>query len=378
MIKNSIVALIAATLLVTAASLHTTSAWAQAAAPAAPITIGSGPTRISALLPSSSGPFKWATAAVVAGMKAAYQRDSSAVTIEVLDLDEQALETSTGLTDIYSDLTARRVALVVGPLTRNSVNALTTIGRLPITTVMLNQPDPDRALSGNMIVFGLAVDSEASQVARASYDDAALRVPIRRPLRAAVVHSSTIQGKRSASAFIQVWQALGGEVVNTVESDSKNLMQDKVVSTSTPNLDVLFTAVAPDALKGLRQAVPATIAIYGTSQLNNYVVGSATRFNDLNGIRVVDMPWQIQADNLAVMAYPRATNTFSSLEQQRLYALGIDTYRIIRELVGQRSKFELDGVTGRLKLDLSVSQKVERSGLVAEFRKGQPVPFEGR
>jgi uncharacterized protein len=367
----AIVALIAANGLWMAASPS------MAQSPAS-ITIGSGPTRVAALLPSSTGPFKWATAAVVAGMKAAYQRDVSGVTIEVLDLDEQTLETGAGLTDVYNDLSAKQVALVVGPLTRNSVNALTTIGRLPITTVMLNQPDPDRALSGNMIVFGLAVDSEAAQVARAGYDDAALRIPVRRPLRAAVVHSTTIQGKRSASAFIQVWQALGGEIVNTIESDSKNLTQDKVVSPSTPTVDVLFTAVAPDALKGLRQVVPTATAIYGTSQLNNYVVGSTARFNDLNGIRVVDMPWQIQADNLAVMAYPRATNTLSSLEQQRLYALGIDTYRIIRELVGQRSKFELDGVTGRLKLDLSVSQKVERSGLVAEFRKGQPVPFEGR
>jgi uncharacterized protein len=351
--------------------------WAQTPATVSAV-IGTGPTRVAALLPSSNGPFKWATAAVVAGMKAAYQRDVSGVTIEILDLDEQSLETGAGLTDVYSDLSAKGVSLVVGPLTRNSVNALTTLGRLPITTVMLNQPDPDRALSGNMIIFGLAVDSEAAQVARASYDDAALRIPIRRPLRASVVHTSTVQGKRSASAFIQVWQALGGELVSTVESDSKNLTQDKVVSAANPNVDVLFTAVTPEALKGLRQIVPTATTIYGTSQLNSYVVGSGSRFNDLNGIRVVDMPWQIQADNLAVMAYPRASNTFSSLEQQRLYALGIDTYRIIRELVGQRAKFELDGVTGRLKLDLAVSQKVERSGLVAEFRKGQPVPFEGR
>jgi hypothetical protein len=35
-------------------------------------------------------------------------------------------------------------------------------------------------------------------------------------------------------------------------------------------------------------------------------------------------------------------------------------------------------VTGRLRVDLSQSQRVERTGLVAEFRRGQPVPFEGR
>jgi uncharacterized protein len=302
----------------------------------------------------------------------------------VIDTDDQLLDTGSGLTDLYNDLNARKVALVVGPLTRNSVNALTTIGRLPITTVTLNQPDTDRPLVGNMIVFGLGIDSEASQVARASYDDAALRIPSRRPLKAAVVFNTTVQGKRAATAFVQTWQSLGGEVTAQIESDSKNLLQDKVISSvggfNAPGAkpDVLFTAVSGDALKGLRGAVPNETAIYATSQINSFVVGSGARLNDLNGVRFVDMPWQVQADSLAVMAYPRAALVLNSLEQQRLYALGIDTYRIIKELVGQKASFELDGVTGRLRLDLTKSQRIERTGLVAEFRRGQPVAFDGR
>jgi uncharacterized protein len=374
--KKSIVALILA--------FTAGSALSQQASLSAPMTIGNGATKVVALLPSSNGPFKWATAAVVAGMRAAHARDAGAISIEVLDTDDQLLETRSGLSDVYKDLEARRVALVVGPLTRNSVNALTGIGRLPITTITLNQPDAELPLAGNMIVYGLAVDSEASQVARASFDDAALRIPTRRPLKAAVVHNTTVQGKRGASAFVQVWQALGGEIVSTVETDSKSLAGDKVLLSSGPSgssankPDIVFVAVSPDAVKGFKQTLPADTAVYGTSQLNSYVVGSAARFNELNGMRVVDMPWQIQADNIAVMAYPRAATTLSTLEQQRLYALGIDTYRIVRELVAQRGKFEIDGVTGRLRVDLSQSQRVERTGLVAEFRRGQPVPFEGR
>ncbi len=374
--KKSIVALILA--------FTASAVFAQQAASSAPITIGTGATRVAALLPSSNGPFKWATAAVVAGMKAAHARDAGAITIEVLETDDQLLETRSGLSDIYSDLEARRVALVIGPLTRNSVNALTGIGHLPITTITLNQPDLEFPLAGNMIVYGLAIDSEASQVARASFDDAALRIPTRRPLKAAVIHNTTVQGKRGASSFIQVWQALGGEVVSTVETDSKNLATDKVLVTSgtseaaSNKPDIVFVAVSADAVKGFKQTLPAETAVYGTSQLNNFVVGSGVRFNELNGIRVVDMPWQIQADNIAVMAYPRASTTLTTLEQQRLYALGIDTYRIVRELVAQRGKFEIDGVTGRLRVDLSQSQRIERTGLVAEFRRGQPVPFEGR
>ena len=340
-------------------------------------TIGNGPNRVAAVLPSQNGPFKWASAAVVAGLKAAHARDSGPVTIEIVDVDDELLETASGLTDVYTELATRRVALVIGPLTRNSVNALTAVGRLPITTITLNQPDPDHTVVGNMIVFGLAADGEAAQVARSSYDDAAIRSPNRRPLKAAVVNNTTLQGKRAASAFIQTWQSLGGEITKSIETDSKSLGQDKSISGT--GADVLFVAVAPEALKGLRQAASPDTMIYGTSQLNSFVVGSnVPRSNDLNGIRLVDMPWQVQPDNLAVMAYPRAASAQASLEQQRLYALGIDTYRVMRELIAQKPKFELDGVTGRLRLDLSQSQRIERSGLVAEFRRGQAVPFEGR
>ena len=38
---------------------------------------------------------------------------------------------------------------------------------------------------------------------------------------------------------------------------------------------------------------------------------------------------------------------------KRLYALGIDAYRIARELAARPdSRFELDGVTGRLSIDM--------------------------
>ncbi len=339
-------------------------------------TIGSGPNKVAAVLPSANGAFKWASAAVIAGLRAAHARDPAPVTIELVETDDQLLETGSGLTDLYTDLAGRRSALVIGPLTRNSVNALTTIGRLPITTIALNQPDQERSISGNMIVFGLAIDSEAAQIARASYDEAALRIPTRRPLKALVVHNSTVQGKRAASAFIQTWQSLGGEILANIETDTKALSTDRPVIDA--KADVIFAAVIPEALKGLRQSVGADSVIYGTSQINGLVVGGQLRANELNGIRLVDMPWQIQPDNMAVMAYPRASATQSSLEQQRLYALGIDSYRVMRELLGQRSKFEIDGVTGKLRVDLSQSQKVERNGLLAEFRRGVAVPIDGR
>ena len=59
---------------------------------------------------------------------------------------------------------------------------------------------------------------------------------------------------------------------------------------------------------------------------------------------------------------------------QRLYALGIDAFRIGRELIGQNARFEVDGVTGWLRVDLSVAnRRVERTAVLAEIRNGNAV-----
>ena len=65
-------------------------------------------------------------------------------------------------------------------------------------------------------------------------------------------------------------------------------------------------------------------------------------------MRLLDLPWHVHADHAAVMLYPRPL-TRGSLDMERLYALGIDAYRIAREIARKPvSSFRLDGVTGRL------------------------------
>jgi uncharacterized protein len=54
-----------------------------------------------------------------------------------------------------------------------------------------------------------------------------------------------------------------------------------------------------------------------------------------------------------------------------LYALGIDAYRVAREIVSQHTSFEVDGVTGKLtvRFDNSTAQ-FERAVQQAEYRDG--------
>ncbi len=49
--------------------------------------------------------------------------------------------------------------------------------------------------------------------------------------------------------------------------------------------------------------------------------------------------------------------------------------RVARELLSQHSDFALDGVTGALRLDPQNDRRIERSPVLAEYRKGAVVPL---
>ena len=53
------------------------------------------------------------------------------------------------------------------------------------------------------------------------------------------------------------------------------------------------------------------------------------------GVRLLDLPWEVQPGHTAAMAYPRwvaPAGASQTLDMDRLYALGIDAFRIAREI----------------------------------------------
>jgi outer membrane PBP1 activator LpoA protein len=91
---------------------------------------------------------------------------------------------------------------------------------------------------------------------------------------------------------------------------------------------------------------------------------------DLEGVRFVDMPWLLEPDHPAVAVFPRSEQPLTG-ELQRLYALGIDAYRLAVDWLQGRRAFELDGVTGQLRIDRARSARVERRPSFAVFRGGR-------
>jgi hypothetical protein len=108
--------------------------------------------------------------------------------------------------------------------------------------------------------------------------------------------------------------------------------------------DMVFLALDFERGRTVRPYLGA-LALYATSQIHPGTSGPLTAF-DLAHVRFMDMPWVLQPDHPAVMIY-RRRELQADLDLERLYALGIDAFRIAQGLLDGRRE-SLDGVTGQL------------------------------
>ena len=69
------------------------------------------------------------------------------------------------------------------------------------------------------------------------------------------------------------------------------------------------------------------------------------------------------------MVYPPPARPMT-LEMARLYALGIDAFRVSQVWMKGELRFEVDGVTGRLRVDRAQSVRIERIPTAAIYRNG--------
>jgi outer membrane PBP1 activator LpoA protein len=357
------------------------------------------PIRIGLLLPTRSETLGAAAVALRAGFMAAWERDRDNITVTVLDTGDVPQD----ILSTYAKALQSQ-DLVVGPLSRAAV---TTVAGSPLVskpTIVLNYPEghgqPGAApLPDNILVIGLSIEEEARQAAQW----AAAEHPGQSAL---VLTTGTAWQRRVAAAFTGQWQRLGQQV-RMVElgapdgylSDPELMQLRARLRLDRPGL--LFSAMSADQTRQLRGALGSALTteptnpvfstadalppspaapteqfsglpIYGTSALNPGGSGSFAS-QDLDGVRLLDLPWQIQRDHPAVMVYPHQVQA-SSADMERLYALGIDAYRVAREIGRHPSgRFHLDGVTGKLTVDFGRGPaSFERIEPTAIYTNGVP------
>ena len=340
------------------------------------------PVNMALLLPLRSETLGAAAASLRAGFMAAWERDRDNITVSVIETGDSPQE----ILERYASASENE-DIIVGPLARSAVAAVAASPSVKKPTIALNYPEGYGSagaapLPPKMLAMGLSIEEEARQAAQW----AASEHP---NASALILTTSSAWQRRIAAAFAGQWQRLG-QPVRMVELNAPNgylsdpdLVQLRARLAQDPP-GLLFSAMGADQTRQLRGALSAgliseaaspvistasampmddqpgtapaapanafsNLPIYGTSALNPGTMTYASP--ELDGVRLLDLPWQVQRDHPAVMVYPHPLES-SSADMARLYALGIDAYRVAREISRKPAgRFSLDGVTGRLTID---------------------------
>lgn len=302
-------------------------------------------------------------------MYAYHQAGQQNIQVDVIDTSQ-----SGSILSAYNSAVQKGADFIVGPLTKNDVAQLENI-KLSVPTLALNYTSTNGSLPPNLYEFGLSPMDEAAQVAdRAAQDQhhAAL-----------LIAPNSTWGHSVANSLIQEWQQKSGRIVGTLwltnnNSDLSNQIQKLLKANNKDNshrqdMDAIFLIASPvqaGVIKPLlKYYYVGDMPVYATSMVNTgvNVTGAA---DDLDGIMFTDIPfildrnggWVAQRDQISGL----------SGDSLRLYALGIDAYRLSQGMneIGPTQVSSIPGATGNLTLS---DQRVHRELEWAQFKNGTAV-----
>jgi len=271
--------------------------------------------------------------------------------------------------DVREALDAAKAAgarVIVGPLVRDDVKAIAGVGRDVPWIIALNQLDDGNALPPRVYTLALAIDGEARQLARRARGGGAQSI--------VVVGADNALQKRFADAFVGEWILAGGGPPVTLRFDRAPEMLAvlrREFARAAPDA-VLLAVDAQDA--ALVKPYLGTVPAYASSQV--YDRQTPGDLLELDNVLFVEIPWL--ADPGAAAFSRIARREYPSAAFDRLYALGVDAFRVAQAFADGTppEKLEFDGATGHLTLD--PSRQFVREATVLQFRAGQIVPAGSR
>lgn len=348
---------------------------------------GDLPASVTLLLPLS-GKLGGAGAAIRDGFFAAlyHSGDQSAMQVKVIDSN-----TAASFIDLYASLAESGTDMIIGPLQKDRVQALSRFEELPAATLALNYAD-NNAISP-LYQFALSVEDEASQIAERGMLDA--------HRRAMIICPDNAWGDRAAAAFNKQWSELGGTTLDqvrfskaeTVSAQIKEALHvhiserrarriEQIVQTQIEfaprrrkDVDMIFLAARPQEARSLKPILAfhygGNIPVYATSHIYS---GNRQwrKDSDLNGIVFADMPWILDADKpLKKMLADYLPD--ESQRYGRMHAFGADAFRLMSRLQQLETNPEamLRGDTGLLYM--SAGRKIHRRLDFARIKLGLPV-----
>jgi outer membrane PBP1 activator LpoA protein len=322
---------------------------------------GGGQPHIALILPTTSPALGRLAEAVRLGFQAAAEaegRHGPPVIVTAVENEGAAL------LEACRTAQAAGAVLVVAALTRDGATSLARSDCPRQPTLALNEPQQlgPGDMPANLFTVSLSLENEARQVAHMAVADGWRS--------AIVIHSPSPLARRVQDAFEREWSRAAGEIRRVPFSGNLEDAQNIRERLANTRGDMVFFALEPIEARALRPYVSGTLPIYATSMSVNPRAETLVNL-DLQGVRYVEMPWFVQPDHPAVMAYSQP-KTPMSVEQERLYALGIDAYRLALQLL-RTQRVPLDGVTGRIQLDQP--NQFSRTLTPAEVDGGRVIPL---
>lgn len=334
------------------------------------------PTKHIALLLPLQGPMASSGQAVRDGFLSAYYEELSKThhqqTISFYDTT-----TNPNIAVLYQEALAKGAEMVVGPLTKEEVQALLNSSRFNVPTLALNYTDG--SLPSNFYEFGLSPEHESEQIADKAWSDGRSR--------ALIIAPQNPWGQRVTNSLVARWSAAGGSVVDTyyftpqtdlskgianllhaspIDKNKKNNGNKKENKTESvdqkrrQDFDVIFLLAQPQEgriiVPMLKFYYANDIPIYATSSIYSGTP-NPQKDTDLNGVIFSDIPWVLKSN-------PSQTN--------RLFAVGKDAYLISASFsrIVKLPGFPLYAATGAL--TLAPSQHIYRRLPSAQILNGHP------
>jgi len=302
---------------------------------------------------------------------------------------------SDDILSLYQRAVDEGAGFVIGPLRRESVQALASREYFPVPVMSINRLADDLFLPDNFYQFGLPVEDEARQAAIQAWNDG--------HKQALVLVPRGTMGERTSNAFGEQFERLGGDIqkITTYGDDQdysravKDLLGvDKSISRYTRLQQILETSLKHEArrrqdsdmiffkasAKQARRIKPFIdfyyahdLSLYSTSSI--YAGKKAPLLDkDLNNVMFCDIPWLLSRETQITDKKEQLSKLLpdsAHSSSARLFALGYDLYTLIPDLNKLRNfpQFYKEGLSGLLSVDKL--GHVQRRLTWAKFINGQ-------
>ncbi|HLX30606.1 MAG TPA: penicillin-binding protein activator [Casimicrobiaceae bacterium] len=268
-----------------------------------------------------------------------------------------------GVVAAFQIARAKGVRVAVGPLVRDDLRTLALANADLPWTLALNQLDESTPLPPAIYAFPLTVESDGRTLARRALANGLRSIDI--------VEGDSPLMKRLAASFASEWTKRGGAAPAVLRFDPAPealTALRRTLSRDPP--DAVVLAVTGDHAALVKPFI-GNIVAYASGLVFERPSPAVAR--DLDGVRVVEIPWLLTPDAPVFANVQR--RDFDSDALARLYALGRDAFRIADSFTdAPPERFDLDGATGHV--SLGPGREFQREGRIGVYRDGVLAPLD--